>query len=278
MTLQNKVISGVIAFAEHLLESELRSDISQLVRYSGYSHRHLQRLFRYKTGMSVGDYIRRRRLTRAAILVRLTGYPLHDIAIGVGFDSQPSFNREFRKRFGCSPGIYRSRPGWDLSLLTPRAETEAVQYSMEKCVSERRDVRVRKFISEGHIPVTHESRHYARVLDTVFSAVREKTGEVTVVSGTEPVNTGYRIVTYLVCDDGDTTLSFGGREYLKFRFRTSRESHLQNICTLYMCVLTNKKYMPADDVHTEVFSYREGVLWCELFIPLWEEDELSVLR
>ncbi len=39
MTLQNKVIAGVIAFAEHLLESELRSDISQLVRYSGYSHR-----------------------------------------------------------------------------------------------------------------------------------------------------------------------------------------------------------------------------------------------
>ena len=135
MTLQNKVIAGVIAFAEHLLESELRSDISQLVRYSGYSHRHLQRLFRNKTGMSVGDYLRRRRLTRAAILVRLIGYPLHDIAISVGFDSQPSFNREFRKRFGCSPGIYRSRPGWDLSLLTPRAEldeTGTLQYSCQR--------------------------------------------------------------------------------------------------------------------------------------------------
>lgn len=281
MTLQNKVIAGVIAFAEHLLESELRSDISQLVRYSGYSHRHLQRLFRNKTGMSVGDYLRHRRLTRAAILVRLTGYPLHDIAISVGFDSQPSFNREFRKRFGCSPGIYRSRPGWDLSLLTPRAEldeTGTLQYSTGKCVREWCDVRVRKFISEGHIPVTHESQHYARVLDTVFSAVREKTEEVTVVSGTKPVNTGYHIITYLVCDDGDTTLSFGGRKYLKFRFRTSREKHLRNICTLYMCVLTNKKYIPADDIHTEVFSYREGVFWCELFIPLWEEDGLSVLR
>ncbi|WP_340544572.1 hypothetical protein [Escherichia coli] len=35
MTLQNRVITGVIAFAEHLLESESRTDISQLVRYSG---------------------------------------------------------------------------------------------------------------------------------------------------------------------------------------------------------------------------------------------------
>lgn len=281
MTLQNKVIDGVIAFAESLLESESRTEISQLVRYSGYSHRHLQRLFRNKTGMSVGDYIRRRRLTRAAILVRLTGYSLHDIAISVGFDSQPSFNREFRKRFGCSPGIYRNSPGWDLSLLTPRAETDAtgaVQYRMEKCVPEWRGIRARKFISEGHIPVTYESRHYTRVLDTVFSAVREKAGEVTVVSGTEPVNTGYRIVTYLVCDDGETTLSFGGREYLKFRFRTSRENHLQNICTLYMCVLTNKKYMPADDVHIEMFSYREGGVWCELFIPLQVGNVISVLR
>lgn len=98
------------------------------------------------------------------------------------------------------------------------------------------------------------------------------------VSGTKPVNIGYHIITYLVCDDGDTTLSFGGRKYLKFRFRTSREKHLRNICTLYMCVLTNKKYIPADDIHTEVFSYREGVFWCELFIPLWEEDGSSVLR
>ncbi|EJY0871542.1 helix-turn-helix transcriptional regulator [Escherichia coli] len=277
MTLQNRVIISVIAFAEHLLESESRSDISQLVRYSGYSRRHLQRLFRNKTGMSVGDYIRRRRLTRAAILVRLTGYPLHGIAISVGFNSQPSFNREFRKRFGCSPGVYLNRPGWDLSLLTPRVETGTVQYSTGKCVREWRDVRVRKFISEGHIPVTHESRHYARVLDTVFSAAREKTEEVTVVSGTKPVNTGYHIITYLVCDDGETTLSFSGREYLKFRFRTSRENHLQNICTLYMNVLTNKKYMPADDVHTEIFSYRQGELWCELFIPLQTRDGKSVL-
>ncbi|HBA3590928.1 TPA: helix-turn-helix domain-containing protein [Escherichia coli] len=58
---------------EHFLEREYRVDISQLVKYSGYSQRHLQRLFRNKTGMLMGDYIRRRRLTRAAILVRLTG-------------------------------------------------------------------------------------------------------------------------------------------------------------------------------------------------------------
>ncbi|WP_244576799.1 helix-turn-helix transcriptional regulator [Escherichia coli] len=142
MILQNRVIADVIAFAEHLLERESRADIGLLVKYSGYSHRHLQRLFRNKTGMSVGDYIRRRRLTRAAILVRLTGYSLHDIAISVGFDSQSSFNREFRKRFGCSPGVYRSRPGWDLSLLTPRAELDETG---TYCNTERENV----FVSGG---------------------------------------------------------------------------------------------------------------------------------
>ncbi len=281
MTLQNKVITDVIEFAERLLESGVRTDVSHLVKYSGYSHRHFQRLFRNKTGMSVGDYIRRRRLTRAALLVRLTGYSLHDIAVCMGFDSQSSFNRDFRKRFDCSPGIYRNSPDWGLSLLTPRSETDEngiAQYRMEKCVPEWRGVRARKFISEGHIPVTHESRHYACVLDTVFSAVREKIGEVAVLSETKPVNTGYHIITYLVCDDGNTTLSFGGREYLKFIFRTSRENHLQNICMLYMRILTNKKYVLVNDVHMEIFSYRGEELWCELFIPLWKEDGLSVLR
>ena len=271
MTLQNKVIADVIEFAEHLLENESRVDINQLARYSGYSHRHFQRLFRNKTGMSVGDYIHRRRLTRAAMLVRLTGCSLHDIAIDMGFDSQSSFNREFRKKFGCSPGMYRNHQAWDLSSLTSRAEIDKIgttQYRAKTCVLEWRNVRARKFTSKGYIPVTYESRHYTYVLDTVFSGIRENTGEVTVVSKTVPVNNGYHIITYLLCDDGDTTLSFGGRKYLKFTFRTSRENHLQNICSSYMCVLTNKKLMPADDVHIETFSYRKGTLWCELFIPL----------
>lgn len=51
----------------------------------------------------LGEYIRKRRLCRAAILVRLTAKSMLDIALSLHFDSQQSFSREFKKLFGCSP-------------------------------------------------------------------------------------------------------------------------------------------------------------------------------
>lgn len=101
--MQRMTVRQVLAFIDDNLENEARIDVATLARYSGYSMRHIQRLFRDVTGMKVGEYIRRRRLTRAALLLRLTLRPLADIAFSLGFDSQQSFNREFKKLTGYAP-------------------------------------------------------------------------------------------------------------------------------------------------------------------------------
>ncbi len=67
----------------------------------------------------LGEYIRKRRLCRAAILVRLTAKSMLDIALSLHFDSQQSFSREFKKLFGCSPREYRHRDYWDLANIFP---------------------------------------------------------------------------------------------------------------------------------------------------------------
>ncbi|MXE36491.1 AraC family transcriptional regulator, partial [Escherichia coli] len=43
------------------------------------------------------------------------------IACSLGFDSQQTFNREFRKTAGVTPGQYRSQPEWRLLPLAGRA-------------------------------------------------------------------------------------------------------------------------------------------------------------
>ena len=115
--IKEKTVLFILEWIEKNLEQ--RITIDDITRLSGYSRRYIQLLFKKFTGKSMGDYIRRRRLCRAAILVRLTSMSMIDIATLLFFDSQQSFSREFKKLFGCSPRQYRERDYWDLSGICP---------------------------------------------------------------------------------------------------------------------------------------------------------------
>jgi len=69
---------------------------------------HLARAFRTAFGMSVGGYIRERRLQRAAALIRDSNSKLVDIAAAVGFCDQAHFSRAFKTRFGTTPAAFRN--------------------------------------------------------------------------------------------------------------------------------------------------------------------------
>ncbi|TNS94750.1 helix-turn-helix transcriptional regulator, partial [Escherichia coli] len=82
-------------------------DIDSLVTRSGYSRRNLQLLFKRFVGMPVGKYIRLRRVSRSAVLLRLTNLPLSVISTTLCYDSQQTFTREFKKHTGYTPKQYR---------------------------------------------------------------------------------------------------------------------------------------------------------------------------
>ncbi|EBQ5842042.1 helix-turn-helix domain-containing protein [Salmonella enterica subsp. enterica serovar Brandenburg] len=112
-----RTIQFILEWIENHLEQ--RVSIEDITRLSGYSRRHIQQLFKKYTNISLGEYIRRRKLCRAAALVRLTSMSMLDIAILMSFDSQQSFSREFKKVFGCSPREYRKKDTWDLIHVCP---------------------------------------------------------------------------------------------------------------------------------------------------------------
>jgi AraC family transcriptional activator of mar-sox-rob regulon/AraC family transposon Tn10 TetD transcriptional regulator len=92
-------------------------DIDDISRFSGYSRRHIQSVLKQRINMPVGLYIRKRRVTKAANLLRLTHMDIIDISVRVGFDSQQSFCREFKKLTGYTPTEYRKNSSWDLAPL-----------------------------------------------------------------------------------------------------------------------------------------------------------------
>lgn len=111
------VIPEVVTWIETQLSTRLK--IEEVASKSGYSKWHLQRTYLKLTGITLGEYIRRRRLSCAAAELRLTRTGIMEVAIKYGFSSQQTFTRSFSEYFGQPPGRYRSTNEWDCSQLFP---------------------------------------------------------------------------------------------------------------------------------------------------------------
>lgn len=82
---QAGIIQDLLSWLEGHLDAPLSLD--RVAERSGYSKWHLQRKFKLATGQAIGAYIRARRLSRAALALRLTSRSVADIALQYGFDS-----------------------------------------------------------------------------------------------------------------------------------------------------------------------------------------------
>lgn len=99
------VIQRAIAdIEEHLHEQLTLEDIAYK---AGFSKFHFHRIFQSSLGMSVTEYIRRRRLVNAAIALLFTNERILDIAFHYHFESQEAFTRAFKKQYCMPPGQYR---------------------------------------------------------------------------------------------------------------------------------------------------------------------------
>lgn len=84
--------------------------LAQIAAQIGYSPDHCSEQFRKLTGLTIREYMAKRRLVMAVQLLRSTDRPLLDIALSCGFSSQQALARAFRAAFGCSPRTYRLAP------------------------------------------------------------------------------------------------------------------------------------------------------------------------
>jgi len=88
------------------IEENLRSDLSlhTIALASGMSASHLKSTFRKAAGMPVHQYVIRRRVERAALLLREGKLPISQIAADVGFAHQSHLAMHMKRLLGTSPG------------------------------------------------------------------------------------------------------------------------------------------------------------------------------
>ncbi|GAB6991183.1 AraC family transcriptional regulator [Paenibacillus pini] len=93
---------------EHLLEDISIESIAEQANSSAFQ---FQRVFALLTDTSVGEYIRRRRLTLVAQELINTDRKIIDLAYTYGYDTPEAFSKAFRKQHGVSPSEVRKNIG-----------------------------------------------------------------------------------------------------------------------------------------------------------------------
>ncbi|WP_019849153.1 AraC family transcriptional regulator [Desulfitobacterium sp. PCE1] len=89
---------------EHLAED---IDLEEAARLAYCSEYHFRRMFTFLAGITLSEYIRRRRLSQAAFELRDQDVKVIDIALKYGYTSPDSFTRAFRELHGITPSEAR---------------------------------------------------------------------------------------------------------------------------------------------------------------------------
>ena len=99
------------------LNLDTGKNIDDLVSSVGYSRKTIETWFYEKYSITIGNYLFRRRMSRASVLLRLTHLSVTEIATLLNYSSSQNFTRAFRKFTGKTPTKYRNDKIWDVSTM-----------------------------------------------------------------------------------------------------------------------------------------------------------------
>lgn len=101
-------MNAALDYIEEHLEDEVRWESA--AAEANCSTFHFLRMFDVVAGISAGEYVRRRRLSLAALELTTREVKVIDLAIRLGYDSPDAFARAFKREFGITPSEARE-PG-----------------------------------------------------------------------------------------------------------------------------------------------------------------------
>lgn len=113
-----KQMNDALAYLEENLDGEINYSLAaQKACCSVY---HFQRMFSYMAEVPLSEYIRRRRLSRAAFDLQNTDEKVIDIGLKYGYDSPTAFTRAFQNLHKVAPNAARQK-GVTLKAYPPIA-------------------------------------------------------------------------------------------------------------------------------------------------------------
>lgn len=99
-------IQKTVNYIEEHYSEEL--SIQELSKIAGLSPFYFQRLFSKLVGRSINEYIKLRRLAKAAKFLKETRFSILTIALECGFASHEVFSKSFKQIYQITPSYYRN--------------------------------------------------------------------------------------------------------------------------------------------------------------------------
>ena len=189
-------LNEAVRYIEDNLTGEIEYEkLGQIACCSAY---HFQRMFNYIAGVPLSEYIRRRKMSLAAVDIQGGEAKIIDVAAKYGYSSPTAFNRAFQSVHGVSPSAVRGEgvPIKSFPPITIKVTVKGVE-EMNYRIETRKAFR----IVGKSFPLSREiERNFAEVPQMWQGAVEDGTIEkiVSLMNG-EPRG----VLGVSVCTDGE---------------------------------------------------------------------------
>ncbi|MGO1043673.1 AraC family transcriptional regulator [Clostridioides difficile] len=129
-------LNKAINYIEENITKEI--EYEQLAKIACCSTYHFQRMFAYMADVPLSEYIRRRRMSLAAVELQNDNKKIIDVALKYGYSSPTAFNRAFKSIHGIAPSIIKKEETINLKAFPPISfkitikGAEEMNYRIEK--------------------------------------------------------------------------------------------------------------------------------------------------
>lgn len=282
--METSVIRYILDWAEKNIYSE--AGVGELVDEIGYSRSTVDLWFRRGCGMPLGEYLMRRRMSRAAVLLRMTVLPVTEIATLFHFHSSQNFARAFRKVAGVTPTQYRNQPEWQFSVLQKPLLMGVPEFSKygECTLPELTFSGSVHLFQDSFLPSGPGGHTFLK--NMVVSGGKKNKGQVCLASKVTPdesLDAGRNTilnVEMIIQSEGEAecrdSIIIPAGKYIEFGFTGSWDEHLVFSRLVYFCLAEEKRVRrnSYDLIYFTVPEDSGDDIHCRHFIPVTDSDEL----
>lgn len=178
-----KSMNDAMRYIEDNLTNEI--DFKVVARIANCSEYHFTRMFSFLAGITLSEYIRRRRLSLAAFELTNSNIKIIDIAIKYEYNSPDSFTRAFQNFHGVTPSEARKN-GQQLKAFPPMTFHLTIKggNEMNYRIEEKRGFNIVGIMKR--VPIIFEGEN-PEITAMWKSLTMEKIGQLKKLSNVEPI-------------------------------------------------------------------------------------------